>query len=148
MQLSMNGRGNAGERGGPAGDLVILIEEVKDRDLRREGNNVLYDLYISFPEAALGIQTEVPTMDGKAKIKIKPGTQSGQVLSLKGKGFPNLNGYGRGDQLVIVNVWVPQNLNDEEKKLMEKLRTAANFKAAPGKSDKGFFDRMREFFAS
>lgn len=148
MHLSMNGKGNAGERGGPPGDLVILIEETKDKDLRRDGNNVLYDLYISFPDAVLGTQVEVPTIDGKAKIKVKPGTQSGQILSLKGKGFPNLNSYGRGDQLVIINVWVPQVLNEEEKKLMDKLRTTANFKPNPTKSDKGFFDKMREFFVS
>jgi molecular chaperone DnaJ len=109
MQLNIGGKGNAGERGGMPGDLVILIEEEQHKELVREGLNVAYELHISFPEAAFGASVEVPTIDGRAKIKIPAGTQSGKVFRLKGKGFPAVNSYEKGDQLVQVNVWTPQN---------------------------------------
>lgn len=148
IQLSMNGKGNAGLRGGPAGDLLISIEEVADEQLIREGTNVVYELYLNFVDAALGTSVEVPTIDGKARIKIPAGTQSGKVFRLKGKGLPELNGYGRGDQLVYLSVWTPKNLTSDEKALLENLRNSPNFKPNPQKEDKSsFFDRVRDYFS-
>ncbi len=146
MQLSMAGKGNAAPNGGIPGDLIILIEEVPHETLKREGNNIVYDLHISIPDAALGASVEVPTIDGKAKIKIEPGTQSGKLLRLKGKGIPEVNSYHRGDQIIHVNIWTPKALNSEERALLEKLKESANFKPQPGKNDKSFFDRMKEYF--
>lgn len=147
MQLSMSGKGNAAARGGVPGDLIILIEEIPHPDLKRDGKNLLYDLYISFPEAALGATVEVPTVDGKAKVKLSSGTQGGKVLRLKGKGLPDINGYGKGDLLVNINVWTPKNLSSDEKKMLEKLKQSDNFKPNPTSQDKSYFDRMREFFS-
>jgi molecular chaperone DnaJ len=146
MQLSMSGKGNAAPRGGVPGDLLILIEEAEHEQLKRDGINIIYDLYIGFADAALGIQVEVPTIDGKARIKIDPGTQGGKVLRLKGKGIKDINSYQKGDQLVHVNVWTPKHLTKEEKAILEKLQQAENFKPNPGKGDKGFFERMKEYF--
>ncbi|MDG1279512.1 MAG: molecular chaperone DnaJ [Algoriphagus sp.] len=145
MQLSMSGKGNE-IPGGIAGDLLIVIEELEDDTLQRDGNNVIFDLYISFIDAALGASVEVPTIEGKVKIKIDPGTQSGKMLRLKGKGIKDINGYTRGDQLIMVNVWTPTNLSREEKNVLENLRFSENFKPDPGKGDKTFFDKMKEFF--
>jgi molecular chaperone DnaJ len=147
MQLNISGRGNAGERGGSAGDLVILIEEETHKELVREGLNVAYELHIPFPEAVFGTSVEVPTIDGRAKIKIPPGTQSGKVFRLKGKGFPAVNSYERGDQLVQVNIWTPQTLSNDERSILEKLTNSPNFKPAPEKNQKSFFDKMREMFS-
>lgn len=147
MQLNINGRGNAGERGGPPGDLIILIEEEAHKELQREGLNVIYDLHISFPDAVFGTQVEVPTIDGRAKIKIPPGTQGGKIFRLKGKGFPGINSYQKGDQLVHVNVWTPQNVNNEEKTILEKFNHSPNFKPQPDKTEKSFFDKVREMFS-
>jgi molecular chaperone DnaJ len=146
MQMSMSGKGNAAARGGIPGDLIILIEEIKHESLIRDGNNLLYDHYISFPEAALGTTIEVPTLEGKARIKIDAGTQSSKVLRLKGKGLPSVNAYGRGDLLVNINVWTPQNITREEKQILEKLANAESFKPNPQKSDKSFFERMKDYF--
>jgi molecular chaperone DnaJ len=146
MQLSMSGKGNAGERGGPNGDLIIQIEEESHHELHRDGLNVAYDLYISFPDAAFGTSVEVPTIDGRAKIKIPAGTQSGKIFRLKGKGFPEVQGYGRGDQLVYVNIWTPQDLSSEEKAMLEKLNSSSNFKPKPDKNNKSFFERVKEAF--
>jgi molecular chaperone DnaJ len=147
MQLNISGKGNAGERGGMPGDLVILVEEEQHKELVREGLNVAFELHISFPEAAFGTSIEVPTIDGRAKIKIPPGTQSGKVFRLKGKGFPAVNSYEKGDQLVQVNVWTPQNLSGEERNILERLLHSPNFKPAPEKNQKSFFDKMREMFS-
>jgi molecular chaperone DnaJ len=147
MQLNISGRGNAGERGGAAGDLIILIEEEPHKDLQRDGLNVAYDLYLSFPDAAFGTQVEVPTIDGRAKIKIPAGTQAGKIFRLKGKGFPAVNSYEKGDQLIHVNIWTPQNLTSEEKTMLEKLGNSQNFKPHPDKNEKGFFDKIREMFS-
>lgn len=147
MQLSMSGKGNAGERGGAYGDLIILIEEEQHKELQRDGLNVAYDLHISFPDAVFGTSVEVPTIDGKARIKIPAGTQSGKIFRLKGKGFPEVNGYGRGDQLIHVNVWTPQNVSGDEKAMLEKLAKSENFKPNPGKNEKSFFDRVKEAFS-
>ena len=147
MQLSVSGKGNAGERGGSPGDLVVLIEEEAHPQLHRDGLNVAYDLHISFPDAAFGIQAEVPTIDGRAKIKIPPGTQSGKVFRLKGKGFPALQSYEKGDQLIYVNVWTPQHISAEEKAMLEKMQQSHNFHPKPEKGDKGFFERVKEMFS-
>jgi molecular chaperone DnaJ len=144
MQLNVNGKGNDGPGGGSPGDLIVLIEEIAHEELSREGNNVHYNLWLSFPEAAMGSNVEVPTLDGKAKIKIDAGTQPGKVLRLKGKGFPEINGYGTGDQLVIVNIYVPTKLSPEEKELLNQLQESKNFR--PDQKEKSFFDRMRDFF--
>lgn len=146
MQLSMSGKGNAAVRGGVPGDLLILIEEIEHEHLKRDGNNVVYDMHISFVDAALGTQVEVPTIDGKAKIKIDPGTQGGRILRLKGKGIKDIQSHSRGDQLVHVNVWTPKALSKEERGMLEKLQDSPNFKPSPGKNDKGFFERMKEYF--
>lgn len=146
MQLSVSGKGNAAARGGVPGDLIVAIEEIEHPDLKRDGMNLYYDHYISFVDAALGTSIEVPTVEGKAKIKIEEGTHSGKVLRLKGKGLPDIDRYGRGDLLVNINVWTPQSLSSEEKKMLEKLRTSENFKPDLSKKEKGFFSRMKEYF--
>ena len=146
MQLSLSGKGNAAKRGGIPGDLIVVIEEIEDENLKRDGNNLFYDHYISFTDAALGTSVEIPTIEGKAKIKIEPGTQPGKILRLKGKGLPGINSYGRGDILVNINIWVPQILTKEEQKVLEKLRHAENFQPQPDKREKSFFSRMKEYF--
>jgi molecular chaperone DnaJ len=146
MQLSMNGKGNVPQRGGIAGDLLIVIEEEEHAELKRDGINVIYDLYINFADAVLGTSSEVPTIDGKVKIKIEPGTQSGKVLRLRDKGIKDINGYGKGDLLIYVNVWTPKALSNEEKKIVEQLRESPNFKPNPAKGEKGFFGKMKEYF--
>jgi len=147
MQLNISGKGNAGERGGSPGDLIILIEEEAHKELQREGLNAVYELHISFTDAVFGTNLEVPTIDGRAKIKIPPGTQSGKIFRLKSKGFPAVNSYEKGDQLVHVNVWTPQHLSAEEKTMLEKLSHSQNFKPNPDKTEKSFFDKMREMFS-
>jgi molecular chaperone DnaJ len=146
MQLSVSGKGNMGARGGVAGDLIVVIEEIEDEFLKRDGNNLFYDHFVSFVDATLGTQVEIPTIDGKVKIKIDAGTQSGKVLRLRGKGITDINGYGKGDILVNINVWTPQELSKDEKKIIEKLRDSENFKPNPGKKDRNFFDRMKQYF--
>ena len=146
MQLSMSGKGNEAPGGGIPGDLLILIEEKEDDVLKRDGNNVMYDLYLNFVDAALGTDSEVPTIGGKVKIKVDPGTQSGKILRLRGKGIKDINGYGKGDELIHINVWTPKKLSAEEKSALETLRSSPNFKPQPARHEKGFFDRMREFF--
>ncbi len=147
MQLSMSSKGNVPPRGGIAGDLLIVIEEDEHEFLHRDGNNVIFDLYVSFVDAALGTSVEVPTITGKAKITLEAGTQGGKILRLKGKGIKELNGYTIGDQLVHVNIWTPKQLTSEESELLEKLRNSANFAPQPGKSDKGFFHKVKDMFS-
>ena len=146
MQLSVTGKGNAGPKDGIAGDLIVLIEEDSHDTIKRDGTNLLYDLYLNFVDAAMGTSMEIPTIDGKVKIKIEPGTQSGKVLRLKGKGIPNIQGYGKGDFLIYVNIWTPQQLSKDEKAALEKLKGSENFKPNPTSKDKGFFDRMKDYF--
>ncbi len=146
MQLSVNGKGNMGARGGVAGDLIIVIEEIEHELLKRDGLNLFYDHFISFVDAAMGTHIEVPTIDGKAKIKVEAGTQSGKVLRLKAKGLPDINSYSRGDILVNINVWTPQYLSKDEKLILESLRDAENFKPNPSHKDRGFFERMKQYF--
>ena len=147
MQLTVSGKGNAPRHGGVSGDLLVVIEEEDHPDLQRDENDLIYSLFISFSEAALGTTIEIPTVEGKAKIKIVPGTQPGRVLRLRGKGLPAVNGYGEGDLLVHVNVWVPTKVDKEEQKILEKLATAENFKPKPNKEDRNFFERMRKMFS-
>jgi molecular chaperone DnaJ len=146
MQLSVSGKGNAARRGGINGDLLVIIEEEQHGELIRDGNDLLYNLYVSFAKASLGAQVEIPTLDGKVKIKIEPGTQPGKILRLRGKGLPEVNSYGRGDLLVSINVWIPKSLSREEKKILEKLEESENFKPNPGSGDRNFFDRMKNYF--
>lgn len=147
MQLTMRGKGHAGRRGGPAGDLQILIEELPHKDFLRDGDNVIHELFITFPDAALGTTVEVPTLSGKTRFKVSAGTQSGKIFRLKGKGFPVINGYGSGDQLIQVNVWVPKNLSSKEKSVLEELRSSSNFEPSPSGSEKGFFQRIKDMFS-
>ncbi|MCX6333968.1 MAG: molecular chaperone DnaJ [Bacteroidia bacterium] len=146
MQMTVNGKGNAPRRGGVNGDLLVVIDEEEHPDLIREGNDLIYNLFISIPDAVLGTHVEVPTVDNNVKIKIEPGTQPGKILRLRGKGLPEVNGYGHGDLLVNVNVWIPRNLNREEIKIIEKFRESGSFTPNPDKDDKGFFERMRGYF--
>lgn len=146
MQLRMQGKGNSGPMGGPAGDLMILIEETAHPELTRDGENIHYELFISFPDAVLGTHAEVPTIGGKVRIKIEPGVQSGKILRLKGKGLPSVEGYGKGDQLIHINVWTPKKLSKEQENWLESMRNDPNFVPAPGRNEKNFFDRMREMF--
>jgi molecular chaperone DnaJ len=146
MQLSMSGKGNAAPRGGINGDLLIVIEEEEHPYLKREGHHLIYYLNIAFPDAALGTTVEIPTVDAKAKIKIDPGTQSGKVLRLKGKGLVDVNSYERGDLLVEISIYTPTNLSIDEKKTLEQLKLSKNFEPNPSKKEKGFFDRMKEYF--
>jgi len=147
MQLSMSGKGNDAPGGGVPGDLLILIEEQEDHELRRDGNNIFYDLHISFIDAALGTSVEVPSIGGRVRLKIEPGTQSGKILRLRGKGLKDLNGYSVGDQLIHINVWTPRKLSSEEKAKLESLRSSQNFHPHPDAHEKSFFDRMKEFIS-
>lgn len=145
MQLSLNGKGNAARRGGVNGDLIVLIEEEEHPELVRDGNDLLYNVFIGYPEAVLGETVEIPTIEGKVKVKIEAGTQPGKILRLRGKGLPDVNGYGKGDLLAKVNVWIPKNLSKDEKKLVEKMKEAEGFK--PGSGDKkSIFSKMKDFF--
>ena len=147
MQLSVRGKGNAGAKGGPPGDLIIQIKEKPHESLKRDGSNLVYDLYLNFADVSLGSAVEVPTLDGKANIKIPAGTQAGKVFRLKDKGLPSVQSYQKGDLLVQVNIWTPKHLNEEERALLEQLRVLPNFQPNPGKSEKGFFEKMKGFFS-
>ena len=146
MQLSVTGKGNAGPFNGIPGDLIVVIEEIQHDTLRREGDNVHYDAYINFADAVLGESIEIPTINGKAKIKVEPGTQSGKMLRLKGKGLPQLQGYGTGDLFVHINIWTPSKISKEEKELLEKIQKSDNFKPKLDGSEKGFFQRVKDMF--
>ncbi len=146
MQMSVSGKGNAARRGGVSGDLIVVIEEEKHPELIRDGNDLIYYLYLSFPDAALGVPVEIPTIEGKVKIKVEPGTQPGKILRLRGKGLPEINGYGKGDLLVNISVWVPKNLSREEAQIIEKIRSSDNFTPNPSREDKNFFERMKSYF--
>jgi molecular chaperone DnaJ len=146
MQMTVSGKGNAARRGGVNGDLLVVIAEEEHSELMRDGNDLLYNLHLSFPQAALGTPVEIPTIDGKVKIKIEAGTQPGKILRLRNKGLPDVNGYGKGDLLVSINVWVPKELTREEKNLMEKLSESHNFVPNPDSSEKNFFERMKSYF--
>jgi molecular chaperone DnaJ len=146
MQVKMSGKGNAARRGGINGDLMVIIHEENHPELTRDGSDLLYNLYLSIPQATLGAAVEIPTIEGKAKIKIEAGTQPGRVLRLRGKGLPEINGYGKGDLLVQINVWIPKSLEKEEKKVFEKMEQSDTFTPRPDKNEQGFFNRMKNFF--
>ena len=146
MELSLRAKGHAAPNGGVPGDLIIHIEELPHAYFKREGKHLIYHLFLSFPDAALGTHVEIPTLEGKVRIKIEPGIQSGKLLRLKGKGLPSVNGYDRGDIIVDVNVYTPNHLNPEERKIMEQLRNSKNFQPSQNKKEKSFFERMREYF--
>ena len=146
MQLSVSGKGNAARRGGVNGDLLVLIEEIPHEELIRDGNNLLYNLFVSVPDAIIGTTSEIPTVDGKVKVKIDAGTQSGKILRLKGKGLPDVNRYGHGDLLVKINVWIPKSISKDEQKTIEKLGESDSFAPKPTKEEKSFFQRMKDYF--
>ncbi|MCE2495217.1 MAG: molecular chaperone DnaJ [Flavobacteriales bacterium] len=147
MQLNVRGKGNAGPKGGPAGDLIVVIEEIAHESLHREGSNLHFDLYISLSDAVLGTKVEVPTVSGKARISLHAGVQSGKILRLKGKGLPRVEHYGKGDLLVHINVWTPQSLSKEEREFFERFRESDRGKPKPNQNDKSFFDRVKEMFS-
>jgi molecular chaperone DnaJ len=146
MQLSVSGKGNAGPFDGIPGDLIVVIEEIAHDELRREGENLHYEAFVNFVDAVLGESIEVPTVNGKAKIKIEPGTQSGKMLRLRGKGLPILQRHGHGDLLIHINVWTPKKVSKEEREILEKLKTSENFIPNPEGDEKGFFQRVKDMF--
>lgn len=146
MQLKVSGKGNAAPFDGYNGDLIVLVEVEEHPELKRENNNLHYDCYISLIDAVLGSEVLIPTISGKAKINLESGTQSGKILRLKNKGIPSLNGYGKGDLLVHINVWTPQSLSKEEEDIFKRLKKSENFNPQPTKTDKSFFDRVKEMF--
>ena len=146
MQLSLESKGNAARRGGIPGDLLILIAEEEHPELTRDENDLIYNLYLSFPDIALGVTTEIPTIDGKVKVKIDSGTQPEKILRLRGKGLPDVNGYGKGDLLVKIHAWVPQKLTADERKVLEKLQTSPNFVSPESGNGRGFFDKVKDMF--
>ena len=146
MALTVSGKGNAARHGGINGDLLVLIEEEHDPELLRDGNDLIYNLNITVTTAILGGTIEVPTVDGRAKIKIAPGTHAGKVLVLRGKGLPDVNGYGRGNELVVVDITIPDKLNAEERKLIEKLAEQPSFQKAESVKNQNIFERMKSFF--
>ncbi len=145
MQLSMSGKGNAARRGGVNGDLLIVIEEEEDPNLIRDGNDVIFNLFLSFPMAVLGGSVEVPTIDGVAKVKIDAGTQPGKVLRLRNKGLSSVNGFGKGDQLIHVNVYVPENLSSKERKQIEEMGKSNNFTPSSS-AKKSVFNKFKKMF--
>lgn len=146
MQLSVAGKGNAGPFNGIPGDLIVVIEEHEHPDLKRENEHLHYEVFVNFADAVLGTSIEIPTINGKAKIKVDPGTQSGKVMRLKGKGLPTLQRYSHGDLFVHFHIWTPKKVSKEEQEMLEKLKKSENFKPHPTQSDKGFFQRMKDMF--
>ena len=147
MQLTLRGKGGAGPRNGVTGDLLVLIEEEPHPDFERDGSNLIYNLFISVTDAILGTEAEVPTVSGKVRVKIAPGTQSGKVLRLRGKGLPNVNSYGTGDLFVNVNVWIPKKVSKDEERVLQNLSQSENFKPNPSDDDRSFFKRIRDYFS-
>lgn len=147
MQLKVTGKGNDAPGNGIPGDLLVAIEEKAHPTLQREGDNLHYDLYISFSEAALGASREIDTVSGKVRIKVDEGVQSGKILRLRGKGISNINGYGKGDLLVHVNVWTPRVLNKEQREFFENMANDENFLPNPELSDKSFFEKVKDMFS-
>ncbi|MBO7134480.1 MAG: molecular chaperone DnaJ [Bacteroidales bacterium] len=145
MQLTMEGKGNAARHGGINGDLLIAIQEIEHPDLKRDGIDLVYNLYIGIPDAILGCSAEIPTIGGKVKIKVEPGTQSGKVLRLKGKGLPDISSYGHGDLLVRINVFIPNDVTKEDKKLLEQMRESESFNPQ-SKRNESFFSKLKNAF--
>ncbi|WP_034057239.1 molecular chaperone DnaJ [Lacinutrix jangbogonensis] len=147
MQLKVTGKGNDAPGNGIAGDLLVAIEEQDHETLQREGDNLHYDLYVSLPDAILGASKEIDTVTGKVRIKVEAGLQSGKILRLRGKGIPSINGYGKGDLLVHVNVWTPKTLSKEQKEFFEKMKDDEHFSPKPERSDKSFFEKVKDMFS-
>jgi molecular chaperone DnaJ len=147
MQLKVTGKGNDAPGNGIAGDLLVAIQEEEHPTLKREGDNLHYDLYVSLPDAVLGTSKEIDTVTGKVRIKIEPGVQSGKILRLRGKGIPSINGYGKGDLLVHVNVWTPKTLSKKQKDFFESMREDEHFEPKPESSDKSFFEKVKDMFS-
>ena len=147
MQLTVQGKGNAAKRGGINGDLLVVIEEEEHQDFQRDGNDIIYTLFVSLTDAILGGEAEIPHFDGKLRIKVDAGTQSGKILRLRSKGLPDVNGYGHGDLLVYIQIWTPKKLDKQEREMLEKFRNSENFKPNPSKDERNFFDRMKKIFS-
>lgn len=147
MQLKVSGKGNDAPGNGVPGDLLVAIETEEHDTLKREGDNLHYDLYISFSEAVLGTSKEIDSVTGKVRIKLEAGIQSGKILRLRGKGITSLNGYGAGDLLVHVNVWTPKEANKEQREFFERMQNHENFVPNPEKSDKSFFEKVKDMFS-
>ena len=147
VQLKVSGKGNEAPGNGISGDIHVVIQEIPHDKLKREGNNLHYDLYISFPDAALGSSKEIDTLTGKVRIKIEEGTQSGKILRLRGKGLESLDRYGKGDLMVHINVWTPKKLNKEQRAIFNKIKDDENFVPAPSGSDKSFFEKVKDMFS-
>lgn len=147
MQLKVSGKGNEAFGSGIAGDLIVLIEELEHDKFTRDGGHLHFDLYISVSEAALGCSKEVQLVEGKVRIKLESGIQSGKTLRLRGKGLPDLNSYSKGDLLVHINVWTPQVLNREQKQFFQRMKGDENFEPRPEKSDKSFFEKVKDMFS-
>lgn len=147
MQLKVSGKGNGAPGNGVPGDLLVAIEIAEHPTLKRDGDNLHYDLYISFSEAVLGSSKEIDAIGGKVRIKLEQGIQSGKILRLRGKGIQSLNGYGSGDLLVHVNVWTPKELSREQREFFERMQNDENFEPKPEKSDKSFFEKVKDMFS-
>jgi len=147
VQLKVAGKGNEAPGNSISGDLLVVIQEIPHEKLKREGNNLHYDMYISFPEAVLGESKEIDTLTGKVRLKIDPGTQSGKILRLRGKGLASLEGYGKGDLLVHINVWTPKELSQEQKAFFEQAKDDEHFKPLPTNLDRSFFEKVKDMFS-
>ena len=147
MQLKVSGKGNDSTGNGISGDLIVLIQENEHPFLKREGNNLHYDLYISISDAVLGVSKEIETVTGNVRIKLESGIQSGKILRLRGKGLSSINSYGSGDLLVHINVWTPKTLNKEQKNFFEQMKNDENFTPSPEKGDKSFFEKVKDMFS-
>lgn len=147
VQLSVSGKGNAARRGGINGDLIVLIQEIEHQDFQRDGNDLIYNLFISIPDAITGTNVEIPTLNGKVRIKIDAGTQSGKILRLRGKGLPDLNAYSKGDLLVRINVFIPNAINKEDKAIIQKMKESDSFNPKDKKTE-SVFDKFRGYFST
>jgi molecular chaperone DnaJ len=147
MQLKVSGKGNEAPGNGVPGDIIVVIEEEQHDKLQREGDNLHYDLYVSYPDAVLGTSQEIDTVTGKVRIKVEAGVQSGKILRLRGKGIPSINGYGRGDLLVHVNVWTPKTLNKQQREFFETMQNDDHFTPKPDSTDKSFFEKVKDMFS-
>ncbi|MCK0177920.1 molecular chaperone DnaJ [Flavobacteriaceae bacterium S0862] len=147
MQLKVSGKGNEAPGNGISGDLLVAITEEDHPTLQREGDNLHYDLYISYPDAVLGTSKEIDTVTGKVRIKVEAGVQSGKILRLRGKGIPSINGYGKGDLLVHINVWTPKTLSKQQKEFFENMRDDEHFSPKPESTDRSFFEKVKDMFS-
>jgi molecular chaperone DnaJ len=147
MQLKVSGKGNEAPGNGISGDIIVVIEEEQHEKLQREGDNLHYDMYISYPDAVLGTSKEIDTVTGKVRIKVEAGVQSGKILRLRGKGIPSINGYGKGDLLVHVNVWTPKTLNKQQREFFESMQNDDHFTPKPESTDKSFFEKVKDMFS-